>query len=241
MTLVPVKIIGTTVMRPREQVEKTIREAITSGELRSGEVLPPEAELARQFKVSRSTLREALRVLASQNLIHKVPGARGGTFVKAIDYRALGSSVSDTVSNLLALGSIRFDEVTDARMYLEIPSARLASVNRSSAQVDMLSDIVKRESTIPVDSPDVPTLDRQFHATIAEASGNRVLAGLVAALHQSTEPVHYLELSPEVGRKTVLQHKAVVRAIRAQDADEAERAIIAHLLYLSKHFTSHAG
>jgi len=131
--------------------------------------------------------------------------------------------------------------VTAARMYLEIPSARLASLNRSSAHVDMLSDIVERESAIPVDSPDVPKLDQQFHATIAEASGNRVLAGLVAALHQSTEPVHYLELSPEVGRKTVRQHKAVVRAIRARDVNGAERAITAHLLYLSKEFTDHAG
>ena len=99
----------------------------------------------------------------------------------------------------------------------------------------MLSDIVNRESAIPVDSPDVPTLDQQFHATIAEASDNGVLVCLVAALHQSTEAVHSL------GRKPVRQHKAVLRAIRARDADEAERAVTAHLLYLSKQFTNHAG
>ena len=99
----------------------------------------------------------------------------------------------------------------------------------------MLSDIVNRESAIPLDSPDVPTLDQQFHATIAEASDNGVLVCLVAALHQLTEPVHSL------GRKTVRQHKAVLRAIRARDADEAERAVTAHLLYLSKQFTNHAG
>jgi GntR family transcriptional repressor for pyruvate dehydrogenase complex len=71
------KVIGRTVLRPREQVEQTIKAAILSGELKSGEILPPEAELARQFKVSRTTLREALRVLSTQNLIMKVPGAPG--------------------------------------------------------------------------------------------------------------------------------------------------------------------
>ena len=57
----PRKIIGRTVLRPRQQVEETIKAAILSGELKSGEMLPPEAELARQFNVSRTTLREAWR------------------------------------------------------------------------------------------------------------------------------------------------------------------------------------
>ena len=72
----------------------------------------------------------------------------------------------------------------------------------------MLSDIVNRESAIPLDSPDVPTLDQQFHATIAEASDNGVLVCLVAALHQLTEPVHSL------GRKTVRQHQCCGPSVR---------------------------
>ena len=61
--------IGRKVLRPRRQVEERIRSAILSGELRSGERLPSEAELARQFDVSRNTVREALHGLATQNLI----------------------------------------------------------------------------------------------------------------------------------------------------------------------------
>ncbi|ABK73942.1 FadR/GntR family transcriptional regulator [Mycolicibacterium smegmatis] len=233
------KAIGRAVLRPRQQVEETIKAAILSGELRSGEMLPPEAELARQFNVSRTTLREALRSLVSQHLITKIPGARGGNVVRAVDYRALSSVMTEAVDNLLALGGIGFDEVADVRQFLEVPSVRLAAKHRSSAELATLADIVQRQKEASVDDPDIPELDRQFHTLIAQASGNRVLASLVSALHQATEPVHYLNLSPEVGRETVRQHAAILRSVQHQDADAAEKAIVEHLTYLSRHIQAH--
>lgn len=226
------KVIGQKVMRPRQQVEETIRNAILSGELKSGELLPPEAELARQFNVSRTTLREALRVLTSQHLITKVPGARGGNFVKSVDYQSIGVAVIDAVDNLMALGNIEFDEVAEVRQQLEVPSVRLAAMHRSNEQLDELTAIVEKQKSVSVDDPEVADLDRQFHTLIAIASGNRVLAALVAALHHATEPVHYLDLSPKVGRTTVKQHQAILRAIVDQEPEAGEAAIIEHLTYL---------
>src|SRR5574337_1219031 len=213
------KLIGQAVLRPRQQVEETIKAAILSGELESGEMLPPEAELARQFNVSRTTLREALRVLTSQHLITKIPGARGG--------------------NLLALGGVRFDEVADVRQHLEVPSVRLAAANRTEEDLAKLAEIVSREKKASVDDPEIPDLDRQFHTLIAQATGNRVLAALVEALHHTTEPVHYLDLSPEVGRETVRQHAAILRAIQKQDADAGAEAIVEHLTYLRHRLLAH--
>lgn len=233
------KVIGRTVLRPREQVEETIRAAILSGELKSGEMLPPEAELARQFNVSRTTLREALRVLTSQRLITKVPGARGGNFVQSVDYHSLGAVMSESVENLLALGTIHFDEVADVRQLLEVPSVRLAAVNRDAEELARLAEIVGQQKTASVDDPHIPELDREFHTLIARASGNRVLASFVAALHHATEPVHYLDLSPEVGRDTVKQHQRILRAIEQQDAAAGEEAIIEHLTYLQRHISAH--
>lgn len=235
----PRKIIGRTVLRPRQQVEETIKAAILSGELKSGEMLPPEAELARQFNVSRTTLREALRVLSTQNLITKVPGARGGNFVQSVDYRSLGTVVIEAVDNLLTLGSIDFDEVAEVRQQLEVPSVRLAAAHRGDDDMRQLKEIVRKQKTASVDDPEIPELDRQFHTLIARASGNRVLASFVAALHHATEPVHYLDLSPEVGRETVKQHQAIVRAIDAQDPDAGEKAIVEHLTYLRRHIAAH--
>ncbi|WP_311314973.1 FadR/GntR family transcriptional regulator [Streptomyces naphthomycinicus] len=222
-------------MRPRQQVEETIRAAILSGELEVGEMLPPETVLAQQFGVSRTTLREALRALASQHLIVKVPGARGGNIVQSVDYQSLGDVLTDAVQNLLALGSIRFEEVADVRRYLEVPSVRLATEHRTDADLAELTEIVSRQKSASVDDPDIPELDRRFHTAIARASGNRALAGLVAALHQTTEPVHYLDLSEEVGRETVKQHAAILNAIAEQDPEAAEAAIVTHLTYLQEH------
>jgi GntR family transcriptional regulator, transcriptional repressor for pyruvate dehydrogenase complex len=229
------KAIGTKVLRPRQQVEEQIKAAILSGTLRSGERLPAEAELARQFEVSRTTVREALRSLSTQNLITKMPGAGGGSFVRSIDHQSLRAVLVDSVHNLLALGSIEFEEVALVRQHLEVPAVRLAAVHRSDEDLETLREIVGLQRSISVDDPRVPALDEQFHGAVARASGNRVLASFVSALHLETEPVHYLDLSPEVGRTTVRQHQRIVRAIADRDPDAGEAAIVEHLTYLREH------
>ncbi|SDY61660.1 DNA-binding transcriptional regulator, FadR family [Modestobacter sp. DSM 44400] len=231
--------IGKKVLRPREQVEDQIKAAILSGALRPGDRLPGEVELARQFAVSRTTVREALRSLSTQNLITKTPGAGGGSFVRSIDLSSLRRALGDSVHNLLALGSIEFDEVAIVRQHLEVPAVRLAAVNRTTEDLVELRDIVALQKSISVEDPRVPALDEQFHGAIARASGNRVLASFVSALHLETEPVHYLDLSPEVGRTTVRQHQRIVRAIGEQNPDAGEEAIIEHLTYLREHILAY--
>ncbi|MQA11442.1 MAG: FCD domain-containing protein [Pseudonocardiaceae bacterium] len=229
------KLIGQRVLRPRQQVEERIRAAIFSGDLRSGERLPAEAELARQFEVSRTTVREALRSLTTQNLIDKVPGAGGGSFVRSIDHHSLGTLLQESLHNLLTLGSLGGEEVAMVRQYLEVPSTRLAAEHRTEEDLNELREIVEQQRTISVDDPNVPDLDERFHAAIARASGNRVLGSFVHALHRETEPVHYLDLSPSVGKTTVKQHQKIVKAIAERDPDAAEAAIVEHLGYLRKH------
>ena len=230
-----VKIIGRRVMRPREQVETLIRSAILASDVKSGERLPSEAQLAKQFDVSRTTVREALRSLTSEGLIRKTPGSGGGSFVQSIDHNSLQSTVQESLHTLLRLGTLDFSEVAMIRQYLEVPSARLAAVHRNEQHLAKLRSIVEQQKKASIEDPAVPGLDAEFHALIAEASSNRVLAAFVRALHSETEPVHYLNLSPEVGRETVRQHQRIVHAITQQDPDGAEAAVVEHLTYLREH------
>lgn len=232
------KQLGQRVLRPRQQVEEALRNAVLSGELRPGERLPPEAELARQFSVSRPTIREALSGLETQGLIRKVPGAGGGSFVQAVDHHSLGEVLHDSMHNLLRLGSLSFDEVSVVREHLEAPSAALAATHRTEEDIAELRAIVDKQKRLSVDDPEVPALDAEFHTAIARISGNRALAALVFAVHRATEPVSYLDLSPEVGRETVVQHQQIVKAIRDGDSSAAEAAIIEHLSYLRAHMKS---
>lgn len=230
-----IRSIGREVVRPRQQVEDRIRQAILEGELKTGERLPSESELARQFAVSRTTVREALRALSTQNLIEKVPGAGGGSFVRAVDHQSLGDVLSESMHNLLSLGSIEPVEVNSVREYLEVPAVRLASLHREPSDLEELRQIVEQQKSISVNNPSVPRLDVDFHSAVARASRNRVLASFVHALHEQVMPVRFLDLSEEVGIRSVQQHLRIVRAIESQDADEAEAAMTEHLTYLRNH------
>lgn len=231
--------LGEKVLRPRQQVERTLKKAILNGQLETGTRLPSEAELARQFGVSRPTIREALSSLQSQGLVRRVPGAGGGSFVQPVDHEALGEVVRESMHNLLQLGSVSFDEVSMVRQFLEVPSAILAAKNRDESDLAELRKIVHEQRTRSVDDPLISDLDAQFHTAIARMSGNRVLASLVYALHRESEPVHYLDLSPDVGRETVGQHQRILQAITMQDSEAAEEAITEHLGYLREHLRDH--
>lgn len=222
------------VVRPRKQVEHQIKQAILEGEFTQGDKLPSENELAEMFGVSRPTIREALQSLAVAGLIHKIPGAGGGSFVKSVNHESLGRMLYDSMSNILALGALNIEEVMSVRRLLDIPVARLAAEHRTDADLVSIRAVLNKQRSISLSDPDVPQLDASFHSAIAEASGNRLLAAFVAALHQVTRPAQYLELSDDLARSTLRQHKAVLRAIEARDADAAGRAMEQHLDYVAR-------
>jgi GntR family transcriptional repressor for pyruvate dehydrogenase complex len=228
------------VRRPREQVELQIRNAILSGEFGVGERLPSEAELAKGFAVSRSTVREALRALATAGLISTSPGAAGGSFVEGIDHHSLADRFGESVANVVQLGTLTYPEVAEVRGMLEIPCARLAARNHTEEHLKRLRDIIEREKSVEVSDPAVPGLNTSFHQALADASGNRMLAALVAALHRVTNPLHYIDTSPELGRESVIHHLRIVAAIRDRDEDAAVAAMEEHLEYLRDHLREHA-
>ena len=229
------------VVRPRMQVEKQLREAIMSGQFGQGDKLPPETELAELFGVSRPTVREALGALVSSGLIRKVPGVAGGSFVNIVTPDSLSRMLSESVDTILRLGTLDTGELTEVRKVLEVPSARWAAENRTDEQVERLHAIVEQQRTTTIDDPLIPEYDYEFHTTIGQASGNRLLSSLVAAVHRGTHPVEYLEVTPEVGSNTVKQHIAIVAAIEAGHPAKAAKAMETHLDYVLRYSTDYSG
>jgi GntR family transcriptional repressor for pyruvate dehydrogenase complex len=220
------------VRRPRQQVESQLDTAIVTGQFKPGEKLPSEVDLASRFGVSRTTIREALRSLTSAGLVRKVPGATGGTFVMAVDHRALGGQIGDSVATILRLGSVTLPELLAVRKILEVPAADGAATHRTEEQLAIMRATVERVKGLELGDPEVADLDATFHSTIAEASGNRMLSAFVCALHQATRPARYLKFSAKDGRETVLQHIAIVKSIAASNGSGAARAMEEHLNYL---------
>lgn len=220
------------VQRPREQVEHQIRQAILAGAFREGDKLPSETELAANFSVSRTTVREALRSLVQAGFITKVPGVTGGSFVRTIDHRSLGTMLQSSMDNILRMGSITPAEVVAVRRMLEVPCAELAALHRTGAHVTRLHELIAQEKVTDIADPGVSELDATFHSTLADASGNRLLAAFISALHRVARPVELIELRPEVGSTTVRQHIALAKAVERRDAVAAVEAMVAHLDYL---------
>lgn len=223
------------VLRPREQVEQQLREAILGGLFAPGDKLPSETELAKQFGVSRPTIREALMSLVSGGLIRKVPGATGGGFVNGVNPDSLSKMLRDSMDGTLRLGTLSIGELIQVRRVLENPAARWAAKNGTRQHLDELHAIVEFQCATTIDDPRVPAYDLAFHTIIAQASGNRLLAAFVTAVHGVTDPVEYLEVTPEVARNTVKQHIAIVAALDARNPAEAADAMEAHLEYVLRH------
>jgi GntR family transcriptional repressor for pyruvate dehydrogenase complex len=229
---------ATQVTRPRAQVEQQLRDAILGGQFGPGEKLPPETQLAQEFGVSRPTVREALGSLVASGLIRKVPGVAGGSFVKSVTTDSLGEALRESVDVILRLGALDIEEITVVRRVIEVPAARMAAGHRTDGHIERMRAVVERQRTTTIDDPDIPTYDLEFHTAVGDASGNRLLGVFVRALHASTAPVTYLDVTREVARATVKQHIAVAAAIEACDGDGAASAMAQHLDYVLQHSTN---
>ncbi|GAA1930943.1 FadR/GntR family transcriptional regulator [Microbacterium aoyamense] len=221
--------------RPREQVESQLRRAILDGSIVEGERLPSEHALAQSFNVSRATIREALRSLVEAGLLAKGPGTTSGLYVESVDHNALSRVVSERLTNILDLGSVTAEEVATFRDLLEVPSARLAATHRDQRHLEQLREIIDEERGTTFDDPIVPVLNARFHSEVANASGNRVLAAFVSALHRTAHPLAFVNTDEELGRVAVTHHIDLYRAIESADPDEAVTVMRSHLDYLRSH------
>lgn len=147
---------------------------ILSGQLRIGERLPAERDLAARLEISRPVLHEALVDLAAKGLVRIVP--RRGVFVN--DYRTTGSLAM--LESLLAFREGSLDpaftqSLLDMRLLVETETARLAAVNRTGEQLERLAEILQAEQgTALSESAALTNLDFSFHLEIALASANQV-------------------------------------------------------------------
>jgi DNA-binding FadR family transcriptional regulator len=205
-----------------------LRDQITSGRLRPGQRLPAEPELCLRSGVSRSTVREALRLLASQHLIVTTRGVTGGSYVARPDPATLADSLSRGVNLLVSAASVGICELMEVREMLEVPVAGLAARRRTPADLAELAKTMFDPARD--DTATRLAAQRAFHETLAAATGNPVCELLARPLYAVVNATEIAERAPE-GLWPVIDtdHRAILRAVAARDAVAAERAAHLHL------------
>lgn len=160
-----------------QQVADQLQGAILRGDLGPGDRLPNEVDLAGTFGVSRATVREALRSLASQDLIYSQRGAGGGTFIAETNFDRIQVYLETSLGLLSGSGAMRAEELLDMRELLEVHAVRLAARRRTQEHLERLRESIeleKQESQVASRL----RFTQSFHETVLEAAGNRLLGVL---------------------------------------------------------------
>jgi GntR family transcriptional regulator, transcriptional repressor for pyruvate dehydrogenase complex len=216
-----------------EQVAVQIQHYMQAEQLGPGDFLGREEDLAGEFGVSRPTLREALKLLASGNLIRATKGPGGGIFVAHTAEQGMSRSLSDAIAMMLETGSVTLEELLDARVLLEVPLAGLAAYRPEAETLIKLRASLALATAAPDDTEVMAAADAEIHKTIAGASGNRMVQALTSWIFEVLQPSLIKVLEPAVVHTALLeQHQALVAAIEKGDPALAERAMKDHLLYL---------
>jgi GntR family transcriptional regulator, transcriptional repressor for pyruvate dehydrogenase complex len=204
-----------------------LRERILDGEFAEGMALPPERELVAQTRMSRATVREALRILQVQGLVRIKAGRAGGTFVQ----RPGRDAVAKSVSLLIRGQQVRLAALLETREAIEPFCARLAARNRTDADLAHLDDANEALADETGSLARFLSANVDWHLGVAVASHNELLAGLMTALsraiYTSTENDRFVD--DKVRRETVKAHRSITAAIRAQDPDAAVRRMERHV------------
>jgi GntR family transcriptional regulator, transcriptional repressor for pyruvate dehydrogenase complex len=216
-----------------ERVAFEIRRYLSTRGLRPGERLGTEQELAAEFGVSRPTLREGLRLLASAHLIRASQGPGGGIFVESTQSEGMRRNVSESIAVMLETDSVSLVELVDARVHLEVPLAGLAAQHATEATAAELLDAIADAQGEHPASEAFRVADSRFHRVIASAARNELLRAFTSWTLDVLQPSLIDTLGASIDGDAVLhQHREIQRAIRLHQPAAAERAMRRHLEYM---------
>lgn len=213
--------------RISQEIVGQVKSAIRAGRLGPGDQLPTERDLTQQLGVSRVSVRDALRMLEAHGLIEVRVGARGGAFVTAPAPSLVGESFAD----MLRMADVTPAEVTETRLVFELAMLSLACERADESDVVALEEICDRaEASFTAGDYDV-SLAAEFHTRLAACTHNTGIALFAESFHDALQRSLRLakQADPTMGATGLLEHRALVDAIRAHDADAARTIMAAHI------------
>lgn len=217
-------------VRPRRAVDdilEQIRGRIQSNELKPGQKLPSERDLAEQLGVSRNTVREAIRMLEVSGLVTLKKGAQGGAFLNNSNAAALSQNLIDGI----ALHQFDFAELVDVRLVLESYLVEQACERATDEEIETLAGIAQESSAAEAEEPEYErrlALHMDFHRKLSVIAHNAVAEALTGPLLEITHHFH-LKAGPVSGPETHENRAQLVQALRDRDPAAGKAALARHL------------
>ncbi|MGS0763718.1 FadR/GntR family transcriptional regulator [Syntrophomonas curvata] len=208
-----------------EEIVEQLKEMISNGELKPGQKLPSERDMAESLGVSRASVREALTALEAIGILDIRPGE--GTFVRE-------TSVSATFAPLAMVLEMEQNpggQLMEVRRVLETEMAALAAQRATEEDLKNIKTNLNHMKTAQTISQSVEA-DLRFHFTIAEATHNTILLRImntVADLMHNAFRVQREELFADKGTEIICEHEAIYNAIRDRNSEAAKSKMLQHI------------
>jgi len=213
--------------RLSDEIVRQIKEAMFAGKLRAGDKLPTERELAERFETSRASVREALRTLEPEGLIHVKKGVVGGIFIADVDHRPAAKSFQ----TLLQLRKVSIHQIAEVRLIFEPQAARLAAERADPDDLRELEEEIRKMSMAVKDKELPRFYDLKFHLLIARAARNPILELLAESmLGVASKAITELRPSRDTLHHVLRRHRKVLDAVRRRDPNAAYQAMLEHIV-----------
>jgi GntR family transcriptional repressor for pyruvate dehydrogenase complex len=208
-----------------EQIVQQVEESIHKGAMKPGDQLPPERELAQQFGVSRTAVREAVKALREKGLVEAYPGR--GTFITD----GTSYSMRQSLDRMLRVGHAEgAGFLAEVREILEPEIVALAATRADAEDIAAMREQIGLMDQARKDPETFIEADLDFHLTLAEAAANPIILSLidsiVGLLREQRMGIFQVEGGPERGQ---YHHKKILEAIEHKDPAGAREAMKAHL------------
>src|SRR2546423_7477219 len=212
------------------QIVPQVGDALFARELRPGDFLGTERDLAGRFGVSRIVARDALRTLEAQGIVDIKVGSGGGARIAKGNARLF----AEALAVQLDLAGVSVTEIMEAQRAIECLAAELAALNSTAEDHARLRRLIA-EAQDKIDRDNIHDVagytrsGREFHLAVAEASHNRVLVVQLISLQHVSWPAQNPTLTPEVARHIIEVHGELASLIEMRDAAGARRLMDEHV------------
>jgi GntR family transcriptional regulator, transcriptional repressor for pyruvate dehydrogenase complex len=213
------------------EIEKQIKGAIFSEQLKPGNRLSSEQELSKIFNTSRTTVREALRTLEREGFLTIKQGVKGGSFIREADF----SPIVNSITHMLQFKRVTIENLTEARLIIEPEIARLAALKSLKPDIQKLEESLDGLRQVVAKKERSTSTNIQFHRIIGECCKNPALLFINGSLlNILQENLSRLSLKLENNRLLLEQHILIHEAIEARQSEKAYSEMRCHILTVKK-------